>query len=140
MIKCPFNYGFYNEDYNILVCHPKGELGSDMVNDIAICRECIVKAGLTQANRFHNLTSITSINLNFSDVNQICNFEYHLRKSQQKIKACYLVPNALLYGMIRMYQTLIEERGVEAYVSYDINELAAILGVDKSVLTSEPEV
>jgi hypothetical protein len=39
-----------------------------------------------------------------------------------------------------MYQTLIEERGVEAYVSYDINELAAILGVDKSVLTSEPEV
>jgi hypothetical protein len=60
-----------------------------------------------------------------------------LRKDAKPIKACYLVPNPLLYGTIRMYQTLIEDYGVEVHVSYDINDFAGILGVDKSVLTSE---
>jgi hypothetical protein len=36
-----------------------------------------------------------------------------------------------------MYQTLIEDYGVEVHVSYDISDFADILGVDKSVLTSD---
>lgn len=137
MIKCPFNFGFYQEDHNILICHPKGELTADKMNDIAVCRECIIKAGITQVDRFHNLTDITSVNLGFDHVSQICHTESMLRKDAKPIKACYLVPNPLLYGTIRMYQTLIEDCGVEVHVSYDINELAGILGVDKSVLTFE---
>ncbi len=137
MIHCPFNFGVYLEDYNILVCHPRGELTAGLVNDIAICRECITKANLTQVNRFHNLTNITSINLGFDEVRQICTSESSLRGSGQPIKACYLVPNQLLYGTIRMYQALIESCGVEVFVSYDIDELSSILGVDKSILTSE---
>ena len=137
MIKCPFNYGVYREDYKILVCHPKCELTADIVNDVAICRECIVKAGLTQVNRFHNLTDIASINLDFDQVRQICNVESTLRKNAKPVKACYLVPNSLLYGTIKMYQALIENGGVEVHVSYDINEIAGILGVEKYVLTSE---
>ncbi|GAB6147452.1 hypothetical protein [Desulfocicer niacini] len=139
MITCPFNYGVYREDQNILVCHPKGDLTPDKLNDIAICRECILKAGLSQVDRFHNLTEITSINLRFDDVRQICDVESSLRGNAKPIKACYLVPNTLLYGTIRMYQTLIEDCGVEVHVSYDINELAGILRVDKSMLTSEPD-
>lgn len=140
MIKCPFNYGVYREDYNILMCRPKDELTADKMNDIAICRECIIKAGLTQVDRFHDLTDITSVNLRFDDVYQICHTESMLRKNAKPIKACYLVPNTLLYGTIRMYQTLIEACGVEVHVSYDINELAGILGVEKSVLISEQSV
>ncbi len=139
MIICPFNYGVYREDHNILICHPKGDLTPDMLNDIATCRECILKAGLSQVDRFHNLTDITSINLRFDDVRQICKIESSSRRSAKPILACYLVPNALLYGTIRMYQTLIADCGVQVHVSYDINELADILRVDKSVLTSEPD-
>jgi len=36
-----------------------------------------------------------------------------------------------------MYQTLIEEHGVDVHVSYNIDELASVLGVEKSVLTPE---
>jgi hypothetical protein len=137
MIECPFSFGFYQEDHDILICHPKGELTADKMNDIAICRECIVNAGITQVDRFHNLTDITSVNLGFDHVRQICHEESILRKDARPIKACYLVPNPLLYGTIRMYQTLIEDYGVEVHVSYDINDFAGILGVDISVLTSK---
>ncbi len=139
MINCPFNFGFYRKDYNILICHPKGELTADKVNDIAICRECILNTGLTQINRFHNLIDITSVNLGFDEVLKICDTESMVRDSSQPIKACYLVPNSLLYGTIRMYDALIESCGVEVHVSYDINELSSVLGVEKSVLTSEQQ-
>jgi hypothetical protein len=137
MIKCPFNYGSYRKDYNLLICYPKGELTANMMNDIAICRECIVNGGLSQVDRFHDLTDISSVNLRFEHVNELCNIESQIRESANPIKAGYLVPNVLLYGTIRMYQTLIENRGVEVHVSYDIDELSDFLGVEKSILTSE---
>jgi hypothetical protein len=81
VIHCPYNFGIYKKEYNLIICHPKGELTSDMMNDIAICRECIQKAGLFQTNRFHNLTDITAINLRFNEVHQICVAESNLRDS-----------------------------------------------------------
>jgi hypothetical protein len=135
MLHCPYKFGVYLEEYNILICRPKGELTADRVNDIAICRECIQKAGFAQVYRFHNLTQITSVNIGFEEVRKICDAESRARDTDQPIKACYLVPNPLLYGIIRMYQVLIESCGVEVYVSYEIDELAKILGVAASVLT-----
>ena len=139
MIECPYHTGVYHEDIDLLVCHPKGKLSADRLNDISICRECIQKAGLLQTNRFHNLTDITSIDLGFDDVHRICQAESRMRQSDGPIKACYLVPNDLLYGTIRMYQALIESSGVEVHVSKNVDELAKILDVDSSILTSAPE-
>ncbi len=138
MIKCPFNCGVHVEDRNLLVCRPNGKLTEDRMNDIAICRECIQKSGLTHIDRFHDLTGITSIDLRFEDVKHICDIESQLRKPERPVKACYLVPNALLYGTIRMYAALIESCGVEVHVSYKLDELASLLGVDTSVLTAKP--
>ena len=137
MIKCIYDCGTYNEDLNLLMCHPRDKLTADKMNDIATCRECIQKAGLVQINRFHDLTDITSVDLGFEEVRNICESESKLRESARPIKACYLVPNDLLYGTIRMYQALIESSGVEVHVSYDVEELAGILGVEKSVLAAQ---
>jgi len=139
MLNCKFNCGYYRKDLNLLMCHPEGKLTADQMNDIAICRECIQNAGLLQINRFHDLSAITSVDLGFEDISQICDSESNLRRSSRPIKACYWVPNALLYGTIRMYEALIESSGVEVHVSYDIGQLADVLGVDKSVLAAEPE-
>ena len=106
---------------------------------ILIFSYVIQKAGLLQTNRFHNLTDITSIDLGFDDVHRICQAESRMRQSDGPIKACYLVPNDLLYGTIRMYQALIESSGVEVHVSKNVDELAKILDVDSSILTSAPE-
>lgn len=134
MIRCIYGCGTFNAELNILVCRPPGTLTEDRMNDIAICRECIQKAGMHQVNRFHDLTDITSVNLNFDEITRICAVESKLRETAPPIKACYLVPNPLLYGTIRMYKALIEKSGVEVYVSYDIDELARILGVEKENL------
>ena len=138
MFNCPYNYGVYREDYNLLVCRPKGELTADMMHDVANCRECIQTAELPHFNRFHDLTDISSVNLGFEEVSLICAEESKMREAAQSIKACYLVQNTLLYGTIRMYEALISRSGVEVHVSYDIDELAKILGVEKTVLTTEP--
>ena len=138
MINCPYNYGVYREDYNLLICHPKGELTADLVHGVANCRECILQPDSLRFNRFHDLTDISSVNLGFKEVSQICSEESKIREAAQPIKACYMVPNALLYGTIRMYEVLISRGGVEVHVSHDINELAEILGVEKAVLSIEP--
>lgn len=136
MTNCPNNFGVYREDYNLLVCHPRGELTADMMHDVANCRECIQELGELPHNRFHDLSDISSVNLGYEEVSQICEEESKTRESAQPIKACYLVPNTLLYGTIRMYEALISRSGVEVHVSYDIDELAEILGVEKTVLTT----
>ena len=138
MINCPNNYGIYREDYSLLVCHPKGELTADMMHGTANCRECIKKPELLEINRFHDLTDISSVNLGYEELSRISDEESRMREAAQPIKACYLVPNTLLYGTIRMYEALISSSGVEVHVSYDIDELAGILGVEKTVLTTEP--
>lgn len=137
MFKCPYDAGTFNEALGILICRPTGELTAELAHDLAICRECIVKAGLEQVNRFHDLTGITSINLRYNDVDRLCRIEAGYRKPEHSIKACYLAPNPSVYGTIRMYQALAESRGVEVHVGYDIGELAAILGVDAAQLSIE---
>jgi len=109
-------------------------LTSAMMEDIAICRECILESGLFLVDRFHDLSDINSVNLEFDDIRQVCYKESGLRSSARSIKACYLVPNDLLFGVIRMYQALIEGHGVNVYISKDLKKLANILGIDKTLL------
>lgn len=135
MIVCPYKCGTYLKDPSLLICRPKGILTADQMSDIATCRECIQKAGLEQINRFHDLRDITAINISFEDVWNIATAEAIYRSNMQRvIKACYLVHNSLLFGTIRMYQALIESRGVEVHVGYDMDELAKILDIDKARL------
>ena len=137
MFTCPYKVGEFNESLGVLICRPKGELTAQLTHDLAICRECIVKAGLEQVNRFHDLTGITSINLRYDDVDRLCRIEAGYRKPEHPVKACYLVPNPSVYGTMRMYSTLAESQCVEVYVGYDIGKLAAILGVDPTQLSTE---
>lgn len=137
MINCPYNHGVYREDYNLLLCHPKKELTAHKIHGIPNCRECIREPVSLRFNRFHDLTDISSVDLGYKEISRICAEESKTRKAAQPIKACYLVRNTLLYGTMRMYEALISHGGVEVHVSYDINELAEILGVEKTVLTAE---
>ena len=138
MINCPYDIGVYKEDYNILICHPKGELTADLMHGITNCRDCIQEPGALRFNRFHNFTNIWSIDLGYEEISQISAEESKMIEVIKPVKACYLVPNTLLYGTVRKYEELISRGGVEVHVSYDIDELAEILGVERAILTSEP--
>lgn len=134
MIECPFKCGEYREDIGLLVCRPTGQLTADDLADITICRDCIERAGLNQVDRFHDLTGITSVDLNFDDVFQLAFREKVIRNPEQPVKACYLVANELVYGTVRMYQAVIESRGVEVHIAYEIGPLAEVLGVEADEL------
>lgn len=75
-----------------------------------------------------------SVEIGFDEVFSLCEQEMQLHDPNHPIKACYLVPNELVYGTIRMYAALIESRGVDVHVSHNIDELARILGVEASQL------
>lgn len=137
MFTCPYHMGLFKEEINILLCRPVGELTADLAHDIAICRECIIKAGLEHVNRFHDLTMISGINLKYDDIDKIRQVETDFREPQHLVKACYLVKNPITYGTIRMYQAIIEGEGVEVHVSYDIDELAKELDVAPAELSIE---
>jgi len=134
---CPYKVGVFNEALGIIICRPTGELTAELAHDLMICHECIVKAGLEQVNRFHDLTGITAINLKFHDLSRLCEIEAGFRKPQHTVKACYLVPNAWIYGTLRIYEALGESYGVGVHVSYDIGELADVLGIDPVQLSTE---
>jgi hypothetical protein len=134
MIFCPYDSGEFDKSLGILICHPIGELTSNLAHDVAVCRECIVKAGLEAVNRFHDLSGITSIHLRFEDVNALCQSEAAIRQPERPVKACYLAQNPAVYGTIRMYEALMEDRGVEVHVSSRLEELAAVLGIDAAQL------
>jgi hypothetical protein len=102
------------------------------------CRDCIQKPGALRYNRYHDFTDISSIDLGYDDVSQICSEELKTREAAQPVRACYLVPNTLLFGTVRQYEALISQGGVEVHVSYETNELAEILGVEIAVLTPKP--
>lgn len=137
MINCPYHFGVYLEDYNLLVCRPRGELTADLMHDIINCRDYIRTPDALLFNRFHDLTDISSVNLGYEEISQISAEESRIREATRPVKACYLVPNVLLFGTLRMYEALISRGGVEVHVSYDINELAGILGVEKIILTTQ---
>jgi hypothetical protein len=134
MFSCPYNAGEFNEIIGVLICRPTGVLTADRARDVAICRECIVKAGIDQVHRFHDLTGITGIELRYDDVERLCRIESGYRKPDHPVKACHLVSSPSFYGTHRMYRTLAESRGVEVHVGYDIEKLAAVLEVDPAQL------
>lgn len=139
MIECLHDAGYYRPDLKLLICRPKGVITKDRAQDLFICQQCLKKANLTDVNRFHDLTGITGVDLHFSDVSSLTHHEALFRRdSDVRIKACYWVPNDAVYGIVRMYQTLMESHGVDVYVSRRISDLAEVLGVAETELVGEP--
>ena len=135
MMICPFHFGTYVDVSNLLLCRP--DLKSHVLDSVNMttCRECVQEADLLGADRFHDLTGLSSTNLRFDDIENIVRNEIPLRDPVKPVKACYLVPNSLFYGLVRTYGSLIEGKGVDVFPSYDINEIAGVLGVDVSVIS-----
>ncbi len=134
VITCPSNYGKFREDLRLLICRPHGRLTSNMIADILTCRDCLAGAQQLHVNRYHDLTKVAGVDLRFSEMSALAEMEHQARGGQSPVKACYLVANEVVFGMVRMYQALAEKSGVEVHVSYDLSELATILNVSESEL------
>jgi len=134
MIECDYNCGRLSDDHRLLVCRPTGILTGERAWDLFICQNCLKRLKLWDVNRFHDLMGITGVDLHFDRVSALAKKESEIRKNHRQIKACYLVPNDGLYGIVRMYQALAEENLVDVHVSHDIRELASVLNVDEQEL------
>jgi hypothetical protein len=138
IVNCPFGYGEFKEDLQLLVCKPKGRVTDDLMKDTITCQACYQQINAQRFNRFHDFRDVTGVDLHFDDMVNIAARERENHKDLPPVKACFLVSNPVVFGTLRIYQTLAEEAGVEVHVSYNISQLARVPGVDESALTTRP--
>jgi hypothetical protein len=139
IVNCPYGNGEFKEDLQLLVCKPKGRVTNDLMNDTITCQACHHQIEALRFKRFHDFTDVTGIDLHFGDIVTLATKEREDRKGLPPVKACFLVSNPVVFGTLRIYQTLAEEAGVEVHVSYNISQLARVLGVEGSLLTIRPK-
>lgn len=136
MFGCPFDCGRYREDMDLLICRPKGDLDEDRLRGMSSCINCFPETALKAGKRFFDLREIQSIKLGLENFYCVKAMGIPQKTSNDRVVECFLVSNQLLFGMIRMYESVMERPGLEIHVSYNIQELATILDVDASALSN----
>ena len=131
---CPRKFGVYMDKPRLLLCRPEGRLTREVVRDVFSCMSCATMPGCDGMHRFHDLRHVTGIDIQFDDMNALVREEVFARRDKPTIKACYLVANPVVYGLVSMYRGLIAGRGVDVYVSKDLHEIAGELGVSPDQL------
>jgi hypothetical protein len=136
IVNCPFGTGEFKQDLQLLICKPRGRVTDDLMNDTITCLACYQQINALRFNRFHDFRDVTGVDLHFGDMVNLATRERERRKGLAPVKACFLVSNPVVFGTLRIYQTLAEEARVEVHVSYNISQLARVLGVDEAVLAA----
>jgi hypothetical protein len=134
LVNCPYGYGNFREDLQLLVCKPKGHVTNELMYDTVTCQGCHGQIQAARFNRFHDFREVTGIDLHFANIVELAGKERERRVGLPRVKACFLVSNPVVFGTLRIYETLAEDAGVEVHVSYHIAELARVLGVKESDL------
>jgi hypothetical protein len=134
IVKCPYGYGEFKEDLQLLVCKPKGHVTNELMYDTVTCQGCHQQIDALKFNRFHDLREVTGIDLHFAAIVELAKKEREKRNGLPRVKACFLVSNQVVFGTLRIYETLAEDAGVEVHVSCPMAELAPVLGVEESEL------
>jgi hypothetical protein len=135
IVKCPYGYGEFKEDLQLLVCKPKGHVTNELMYDTVTCQGCHQQIDALKFNRFHDFREVTGIDLHFAAIVELANKEREKRNGLPRVKACFLVSNPVVFGTLRIYETLAEDAGVEVHVSYHMAELARVLDVEQSKLS-----
>ncbi len=134
MTHCSHKSGIFMKKLKLMICRPEGRLTGDRVGDLFACAGCSKMPGFDAVNRFHDFRAVTGIDIDFHNMKAMAREEAFVRRNQPPIKACYLVSNPAVYGLVRMYKAMMTGCGVEVHVSKDIQELAAELGVSEDQL------
>ena len=134
MASCRPRTGVVMKKPKLMIYRPEGRLTGDRLGDIFSSRSCFAMKGFDAVDRFHDLRGVTGIEVNFQDIKALARDEAFARRGQPAIKACYLVSNPVVYGLVRMYKALVSECGVDVHVSKDIREIAVELGVAQDQL------
>jgi hypothetical protein len=134
IVNCPYGYGEFKEDLQLLICKPKGHVTNELMYDTVTCQGCHQQIEAAKFNRFHDFREVIGIDLHFGDIAELAEKERKNRQGLPRVKACFLVSNPVVFGTLRIYETLAEDAGVEVHVSYHIADLARVLGVEESRL------
>lgn len=134
MTHCSHKSGIYMKRLKLMICRPEGRLTGDRVGDLFACKSCAKMPGYDAVNRFHDFRGVTGIDIDFQDMKAMAREEAFVRRSQPPIKACYLVSNPAIYGVVRMYKAMMDGCGVDVHVSKHLHELAEELGVSQDQL------
>ncbi|MEO5914300.1 MAG: hypothetical protein ABIS50_08720 [Luteolibacter sp.] len=114
----------------------------DGVLDITMATLMVHYVGFEEAitdepfNRFADLSKLTAIHLEFSDVARIA-AERRASYDGPQVKSAFLATNLPAYGVARMFAALMEPSSIEVQVFRKIEDAAEWLGVPPDVLREE---
>ena len=134
MLNCPYKWGSYREDYDLLICRPQGLLTEDWMRGMVSFENCLpdmMNHDITK--RFFDLRGLTTTSLGIETLQRITSSIPKERLTRPTVE-CFLVSRPLIYGTVKMYQAVVEEHGLQVHVSFSISEIAKILEVEESVL------
>lgn len=130
--------GTYNTKIsgNIICSKLYGEL------DATLAREWVDKLEEQEANstqtlhRFHDVREINAVHLSFDELWSIAQRRLGAYESGDETLSAFWVNTPLNYGIARMYQALTDGTPFKIEVLYNLDEVAAFLGVEEKMLSA----
>lgn len=135
MIDCPYDCGGYEN--GLILCRPAGILTPETIDHFLACRDQLEEEAGKPLDRFIDMRKVTGIELGYQHTSRFAEAMANRAQGKRIVMACFLVVNEVQYGMARMYQALVDGRGLEVHISYEVEELARILGVPDFILLGE---
>ncbi|HOX39235.1 MAG TPA: hypothetical protein PL033_14730 [Candidatus Brocadiia bacterium] len=132
-VKCPLNFGSFRE--GILFCRPTGRMTSELADCILDCHEAHRELLGHPYDVLYDFRNLSGEDMSFDKIREIASRRIRSVSDNPPCKVCFLVSSPHAYGMARMYQTLIGHGNISVHISFDMKELAAILGVDELLLS-----
>ena len=134
IVKTVKEYFFLKDD--LLVWRPLGVMDTNKIYEfMEFLNEQTSKKNY-HFNRLIDLSHITSILVNYDDLYWIAKQrnEYADKSLTRMVKMAFYVKDSLSFGMARMYENLMQSTKFEIMIFYSLQEVAAFLQTDISLL------
>jgi hypothetical protein len=132
----PLSRTRYYPDLHLEIWRPRGEL------DYALTAQIVSYIGFQERirdelfNRFTDLSEITDIRLNFDEVLKLADERCAAYAGRPPVKSAFLSPNAVGFGVARMFATLMDQSPIQVNVFRELDSAAQWLGVPVEVLSA----
>ena len=126
-----------NFSRGLLVSRLSGEIAYPQIIDWIRDIERIEKQHPEGIDRFHDLSRMGTVDLNFERIFSAARRREERYAGSRPVKSAFLVSDELAYGLVRIYQSSVDEEIIDVQVFYEAGRAAEWLGVDVSSLSTE---
>lgn len=126
----------YIEDKKLIIWRAQGVIDSNVVlGYYKQLKEC---PWGHQANRFCDFSGVEKFELDYKGLSALRDYRVSYLHNHVGVKLVMYSRSPLGYAMSRMYQTLMEGKGIDILVTKELPEAAAFLGIELDLIEPKP--